>query len=76
MEYNSSALNGKLTILPKPDVIPDIAVKNPPNCIVLDNWVFENFILADEPFAKVLRMFENPLSVNGNLCGKKNFFFR
>ena len=22
------------------------------NCIILDNWVFKNFILADERFAK------------------------
>ena len=22
--------------------------KNPPNCTILDNWVFENFVLADE----------------------------
>ena len=25
--------------------------KNPPDCSVLSNWVFDNFILADEPFA-------------------------
>ena len=42
----------------------------PPNCIILDNWVFENFILADELFSKVLQSFENYVSVNNNLCGK------
>ena len=26
----------------------------PPDCIILDIWVFENFILADKPFAKKL----------------------
>ena len=24
-----------------------------PDCIILDNWIFENFILADEPFASL-----------------------
>ena len=32
--------------------------RTPPNCTILDNCVFENFILADEPFAKGLRIFE------------------
>ena len=36
----------------------------------LDNWVFESFILADEPFAKTLRIFETCVLVNNNLCGK------
>ena len=31
---------------------------------------FENFILADEPFGKALRMFETCVSVNNDLCGK------
>ena len=30
----------------------------------------ENFILADEPFAKALQIFENFVLVNNNLCGK------
>ena len=29
-----------------------------PSCsTILDNWVFEKFILANEPFAKALRIF-------------------
>ena len=32
--------------------------KNPPDCAILDNWVFENFILADETFEKALRSLE------------------
>ena len=28
---------------------------NHPNCTILDSWVFEKFILADEPFTKTLR---------------------
>ena len=44
--------------------------KNPPDCPILTNWVFDNFILADEPFAKALRSLETCASVNNNLCGK------
>ena len=44
--------------------------KNPPDFPILCNWVFDNFILAEEPFAKVLRSFEICLLVNNNLCGK------
>ena len=29
--------------------------KIPPDCPILCNWVFDNFILADEPFAKALQ---------------------
>ena len=42
----------------------------PPGCMILSNWAFENFMLADEPFAKALRIFETCVSVNDNLCGK------
>ena len=42
----------------------------PSDYIILENWVFKNFILADEPFAKALRIFENCVLVNNNLCGK------
>ena len=41
-----------------------------PECIILDKWVFENFILADEPFTKALQIFESCASVNNNLCRK------
>ena len=42
----------------------------PPDCILLDNWVFEHFILVDEPFAKALRSLEMFAWANNNLCGK------
>ena len=32
--------------------------RTPPNGTVLDNWVFENFISGDKPFAKALRISE------------------
>ena len=44
--------------------------RNPPNYTVLDNWVFNNFILSDELFAKVLQSPETCLSLSNNLCGK------
>ena len=38
--------------------------RTPPNCTNLDNWFFENFTLADELFARALRIF---VSVNNKL---------
>ena len=43
---------------------------NAPNCLILDNYVFENFILANELFAKALQISETCVSVNNNLCEK------
>ena len=34
------------------------------------NRVYNNFILANEPFAKALRSLETCVLVNNNLCGK------
>ena len=45
-------------------------IKIPPDYIILYNLVIENFILADEPFAKALQIFETCVSVNNNLCRK------
>ena len=36
---------------------PIILPKNPPDCPILCNWVIDNLILADKPFAKNLRIF-------------------
>ena len=44
--------------------------KNSPDCPILCNWVFDDFILADEFFAKVFRNLETHVLVNNNLCGK------
>ena len=46
--------------------------RTPPDYTILDNWVFENFILADEPFAKALQILETCVSVNNNLYEKLN----
>ena len=68
------------TVKFKPNLITDLIVLSkrprgkpgiyPCHCTILDSWVFENFILTDEPFAKDLRIFETCVSVNNNLWGK------
>ena len=67
---------------------PKSLPKNPPDCTMLCNWVFDNFILSEELFGKALRSFETCVLVNKNLCGKlfslleswqnlmKDFFYR
>ena len=44
--------------------------KSPPDCLILCNWVFDDFTSAEEPFETALRSFETCLLVNNNLCGK------
>ena len=43
---------------------PSNLLRNPPNCIIFDNWVFDNLISTDELFAKDLRRFETCLLVS------------
>ena len=49
---------------------PKSLPRNPRNCSILCNWVFDNFTLANELFAKVLWSFETCVLVNNNSCGK------
>ena len=49
---------------------PKSQPKNTPDCPILWNWVFDNFILAEEPFAKAFRSFETCVLVNNNLYEK------
>ena len=44
--------------------------KNPPGCPTLCNRIFDNFILADEPFVKALPSLNTCVLVNNDLCGK------
>ena len=44
--------------------------KNPPDYPILCNWVFDNFIFAEELFAKALRSLKICALVNNNLWGK------
>ena len=50
--------------------IPRNLPKNPTDWLILDNWVFDEFILAEEPFAKALPILETCVLVNYNLCRK------
>ena len=56
-------IKGKLVFRNHPKRLP----KNPPDCTILDRWVFDNFKLADELFTKALRSLETCLSVNNIL---------
>ena len=47
---------------------PKSLPKNP--CPVLCNWIFDNFISANEPVAKALESFEFCVLVSNNLCRK------
>ena len=51
-------------------LVPLHEIKSQVNFTILDNWVFENFILAVEPFSKTLRIFEIYVLVNNDLCEK------
>ena len=44
--------------------------KNPPDCTILCNWVFESFTLAEELFAKALPSLETCVLVNNDLWKK------
>ena len=41
-----------------------------PDCITLDNWVFDNLTSVDDLLAKSIERFETCLLVNNNICGK------
>ena len=59
-----------ISVIGRPNISIEVN-RNYPNCTtILDNWIFENFILADESFAKALHIFETCVSVNNNLGGK------
>ena len=44
--------------------------ENPLDCPILESWVFDYFILADELFAKALQSPKTCVLVNHNLCRK------
>ena len=64
--------NGLSTFLTIGDPVfsngPKSLPKNPSDCPILCNWVFESFISADEPFKKALQIFETCVLFNNNLC--------
>ena len=59
-------INGNPVFNNRPRSLP----RNPPDCIILDIWVFDNLISADELFAKDLRRFATCLLVNSSSCRK------
>ena len=59
----STFIKGKPVFSNDPRSLP----RTPSDCTILDSWVFDNFILADELFTKALWALETCLSVN-NLC--------
>ena len=44
--------------------------RNPPDCIILDSRIFDNFISFEELFPEALQGSANCLLVNNRLCGK------
>ena len=44
--------------------------RNLSHCTILDNWVFDNFILTDELFAETLQSLGTYVLDNNNLCEK------
>ena len=44
--------------------------RNPPNCTIFDNWVFDRLISVNDLLAKALRRFVTCLLLNNNLRGK------
>ena len=49
---------------------PKSPPKNPLDCPILYNWIFDDFILADESFLKALESLKTCVLVKSNLCGK------
>ena len=49
---------------------PNVLPRNPPDCTILSKWVFDNFILADKPFAITLQSLATCVLVDKNLCEK------
>ena len=44
--------------------------RNPPDFVILDNWVFDTLTTFDELFAKALQTFATCVLVINNLCWK------
>ena len=59
-------MKGNLVFSNGPKSLP----KNHPDCTILCNWVFDDFILAEELFAKALWILKTCVLVNNKLCGK------
>ena len=49
---------------------PKSLPRNPPDCPILNSWVSDNFILAEELFGKALQSLETCALVTKNVWGK------
>ena len=65
---NTLLANGVITFFIKGNPVfsngPSNLPKNPPDCILFDNWVFENLMSTDELLENALRMLKICLSIN------------
>ena len=70
-EIKTLLANGLITFFVSGNLVfsngPRSVPRNPPDCIILNIWVFENLISVDHFSAKVLRIFATCLLVNNNL---------
>ena len=62
--------NGFITLFIKGNPVFSNGLKslprNPPDCIIFDNWVFDNLIPVDKWLEKALQIFSTCLLVNNN----------
>ena len=68
------SLNGLITFFINGNTIfnngPRSPPRNLPDCIILDDWVFDNLTSVDGLFAKALRRLATCLLVSNNSCAK------
>ena len=50
--------------------------RNPSYCSILDNCVFDNFILIDQLFSKALQSLDTCISINNNFMWKISLIVR
>ena len=59
-------INGRQNLINGPRFLP----RNPLDCLILDSWVFDNFISFDELLAKAMQILATFLLVNNKIRGK------
>ena len=55
------------------NIRPKSQPRDLPDCIILDNWVFESITAVDDLLAKALQRFATCLLPNNNSCAKLIF---
>ena len=64
--WNTFFINAKSTFIKNSRGLP----WNPPGSIILNIWVFDNFVLTDRLFAKALQRFASCVLVSNGVSGK------